>query len=119
MTLRVIVQIVPKGEEARAKEIGRVEIVNITEPEEIARTGLDEYIVRGHRRTDGFWALLKMVADAACAKEFEDWSRRSAIHVPYGVAVDLVFGPTPLPPMPAADAGLIDPTLAPPKQSSS
>lgn len=60
MTLRVIVQIVPFGDESRVRELGRLNISNITEPSAANEYGaVADYVVRGHRRSDGFWALVR------------------------------------------------------------
>lgn len=60
MTLRVIVQVVPFGDESRVREVGRLNISNITVPEPSNEHGaIADYIVRGHRRSDGFWALVR------------------------------------------------------------
>ncbi len=66
MTLRVIVQIVPFGDESKARELGRLDISNITAPTPTTPAGtMADYIVRGHRREDGFWALIRKVLNEA------------------------------------------------------
>lgn len=71
MTLRVTVEIVPLGDESRKRELGRMDISNITydrtkenEYGEIAdyivrSEGRSAYNVRGHRRSNGFWTLVR------------------------------------------------------------
>lgn len=66
MTLRVIVQIVPAGDEVHAREIGRMNISNITIPRDENENGeVSDYVVRGHRRKAGFWELIRKALNAA------------------------------------------------------
>lgn len=66
MTLRVIVQIVPFGDEERVREIGRLDISNTTYvgTSENEYGNVCDYVVRGHRRSDGFWPLVRKALDA-------------------------------------------------------
>ena len=59
--LRVIVQLIPAGDEARISELGRLVIANITrDPSWSNEYGdLADYVIRGHRRrSDSFWTLV-------------------------------------------------------------
>ena len=61
MTLRVTVEIVPFGDESLKREIGRLNISNITydRTRENEYGEISDYIVKGHRRSDGFWELVR------------------------------------------------------------
>lgn len=63
--LRIIVELVPLENEQDKREIGRLEFFNVTaEPNWDNEYGdIAEYRVRGHRRTSGFWALLRQAVD--------------------------------------------------------
>lgn len=65
MTLRVIVQIIPYGDESRMKEIGRLNISNVgpvPQPDTYAYRIVDggtewvDFVT--HKRADGFWVLI-------------------------------------------------------------
>lgn len=75
--IRVTVEIVPGGDEARARQIGMLEIGN-----QSGLAAISDYAVRvttqdenekrvkvlgvyGHRRSDGFWPLVAMAASRA------------------------------------------------------
>lgn len=65
--IRVTIDILPRGDEAKARRVGVVEIANVSEGEpeiasySIAVDGRPRFGVYGHVRADGIWELLSRV----------------------------------------------------------
>ncbi len=63
MTLRVTVEIVPFGDETQKMILDVMDISNITYEKswENEYGRISDYVVRGHRREDGYWELIRKV----------------------------------------------------------
>jgi hypothetical protein len=70
VTLRVTVEIVPCGDESRKRVLDVMNIENITHNLcwENEYGEVSDYRVRGHRRSAGFWELIKRVLGEHCGR---------------------------------------------------
>lgn len=66
MTLRVTVEIVPFGDKSQKRTLGVINISNVTyDPSWENEYGeVSDYEIKGHRRSAGFWELIRKVLNS-------------------------------------------------------